>query len=82
MFTQKKDAKATVIADEYQIEKVLVDLVYGKTSAVTPDTENVLKTSLTWLESGAGRRVSGSPGYGRGKPLLIGKEYTVSKADA
>jgi len=57
-------------------------LVYGKTNAVTPDNENVLKTSLTWLESGAGRRVSGSPGYSRGKPLLIGQEYTVTKANA
>ena len=42
----------------------------------------MLKTSLTWLESGAGRRVSGAPGYGRGQPLLIGKEYEVVAADA
>jgi hypothetical protein len=61
---------------------VKVDLVYGKTSSVTEKTENVLKTSLTWLESSAGRRVSGSPGYGRGKHLLIGKDYSVVQADA
>jgi hypothetical protein len=38
----------------------------------------VIKTSLTWLESGAGRRVSGTPGYARGLPLLIGNEYEVN----
>lgn len=59
-------------------------MVYGKLKpkdCATPFTFN-LKTSVTYLQSEKGRVYSGSPGYLRGSPVLIGKTETVNKATA
>lgn len=40
-----------------------------------------IKTSVTYLESKASRKLSGSPGYLRGKPVLIGQVERVEVTD-
>lgn len=40
-----------------------------------------LKTSVTYLESKVGRKFSGSPGYLRGKPVIIGDLKKVEVLD-
>ena len=51
-----------------------VDIVYGTAPKVTTEAPYVfnLKTSLQYLESDNSIMYSGSPGYIKGKPLLVG----------
>ena len=61
--------------NSYQIESFKVDIVYGSLTKDCDDdykhTFNI-KTSVTYLENVGGRKLSGSPGYLRGKPVIIG----------
>ena len=72
------NADGEPIANDFQIDEVLVDIVYG----VGEIEDNVFshKSSLTWLESKTGVKYSGAPGYLKGKPLLIGSQvYKLDK---
>lgn len=68
-------------ANSFIIEDFEIDLVYGSLSidcevaGVTNDYVHTfnIKTSVTYLESKSSRKLSGSPGYLRGKPVIIGQ---------
>jgi hypothetical protein len=62
------------LANSFFITDLIVDVVYGRlTQSCTLSNTFNLKTSVLFLESGASGRVfSGSPGYTRGSPVLIG----------
>ena len=61
-----------------------MDLVYGSLEKKC-DEEYVhtfnLKTSVSYLESKDGRKFSGSPGYLRGKPVIIADVKKIEVTD-
>ena len=65
--------------NSFSLKEFEVDLVYGKLTqdCAAPHTFN-LQTSLTFLENKSSRKLSGSPGYLRGSPVLVGQTETVS----
>ena len=68
----------------FLIEDVKVDIVYGKaTSFVTKDPYVFnLKTSVQFVENDHSLTYSGSPGYIKGNPLLIGQPLSPPASDA
>jgi len=60
--------------NEFVISKVKVDIVYGSAPKAVAEKPYIfnLKTSVQYLGSEQSVRYSGSPGYIKGKPLLIG----------
>ena len=68
----------------YEIVDFNVDIVYGSKEKKC-DEEYIhtfnLKTSVTYLESKNSRKLSGSPGYLRGEPVIIGNVELVEYTD-
>ena len=68
--------------NSYTIEEFEVDLVYGSVEKkCTEDHTFNIKTSVTYLENRTSRRLSGSPGYLRGKPVIVGQVEKVEVTD-
>ena len=70
-------------ANQFSIRDFVVDVVYGKLTqdCAKPFTFN-LKTSVIYLQDERGRAYSGSPGYLRGSPILVGKTSTITVSNA
>ena len=68
--------KQSEAANSFVIESFEADLVYG-TMEKKCDEEYMhtfnIKTSVLYLENKDSRKLSGSPGYLRGKPVIIGQ---------
>ena len=63
-------------ANSYFIKDFKVDVVYGKIELECSESYTFnLKTSVTYLQNEGDRVFSGSPGYLRGSPVLIGETY-------
>lgn len=69
--------------DTFSISQVVVDVVYGSTANATCfDTVITLKTSVQFLQNADSRLQSGSPGYVKGRPILLGASQPVTVNDA
>ena len=63
-------------ANSYFIKDFKVDVVYGKIELECSESYTFnLKTSVMYLQNEGDRVFSGSPGYLRGSPVLIGETY-------
>ena len=75
--------KQSDAANSYVIESFEADLVYGSLEKKCDEeymhTFNI-KTSVQYLENKDSRKLSGSPGYLRGKPVIIGQVEKVEVA--
>lgn len=74
--------------NQYIVKDVVVDTVYGttKTDACSTPKHYELKTSLTYLQFSQDQqqlshRYSGSPGYIKGHPIMIGVETKAKVTD-
>lgn len=66
------------VVNSFFVTDLVVDMVYGQITrdCAEPNTFS-LKTSVLYTNKGVeGRRYSGSPGYIRGTPVLIGQTET------
>ena len=70
---------AQAATNAYRVKNFEIDLVYGQ---LTLDCDALhmfnLQTSLTFLENENSRKLSGSPGYLRGSPVLVGQTESVT----
>ena len=65
-------------ANSFLIKDFKVDIIYGEISLDCDATEKYtfnLKTSVTYLQNEGDRVYSGSPGYLRGSPVIIGETF-------
>ena len=62
------------MANKFVITKVKVDIIYGTAPAAIAQAPYIfnVKTSLQFFGNDESFMYSGSPGYIKGKPLLIG----------
>lgn len=75
MFTDTDPDDGELKNNQFFIDRVDVDLVYGNIGELECEDSNrafTIKTSITYLQESLGRRLSGAPGYLSDQPLMIG----------